>query len=269
MRSVILVLLVVASASGARAERLRYRFRPGQTIQYRANLAGATMLGQTGGQMARMQFRMTARQVQRVRSISGGTVVLEVVETTLSGKMTMGGKTEPMERAPNRSVVRMTERGRFLDRKGQGDPAEEGGASGIDGADVLFGLNFPDRDLKPGDSWQDTFVIGSKTEPQRVRATWKYVSREVFQGRPCVKITTTLSMPMSGGDTELGPGFAQQGKMSATMTTYFDPKEGLEIYSSGSLVTASKADLTSLSPEAGELANATKINLIQWYVPKK
>lgn len=269
MRPILLSLVVLLVPAAAHAERLRYRFRTGQTIEYRANLAGATMLGQTGGQMARMQFRMTARQLQRVRSLSGGTVVLDVVESTLSGKMTMSGKTEPMDRAPNRSVVRMTERGRFLDRKGQGEPGEEAGASGIDGADVLFGLNFPDRDVKPGDTWQDTFEIGSKAAPQRVRGTWKYVAREVFRGRPCAKITTVLSMPMTGGDTELGVGLSERGKMSATMTTYFDPKEGIEIYSSGSLVTTSKADLTSLSPEAGELANVTKINLIQWYVPKK
>lgn len=265
------LIVVLSSASAARAERLRYRFRAGQTFQYRASLAGATMLGQTGGQMARMQFRMTSLQRQRVRSVSGGTVLLEVVETTLSGKMTMGGKTESMARTPNRSVVRMTERGRFLERKSQGEATEEGGASGVEGADVLFGLNFPDRDLKPGDTWQDTFVLGSKAQPQRVRATWKYVARELFQGKPCARITTVLSMPMTGdeADVGLGAGFAQQGKMSATMTTYFDPKAGVEVYSSGSLITVSKADLTSLSPEAGELANVTKINLIQRYEPKK
>lgn len=269
MRFVFLALIALTLPTAARAERLRYQFRPGQRLQYRANLAGATMLGQSGGKMARMQFRMNARQLQRVRSVAGGVVVLEVVETTLSGKMTLGGKTEAMPRTPNRSVVRMTARGRFLERKGQNEAGEAGGASGVDGADVLFGLNFPDRDLKPGDTWQDTFVIGSKAQPRRVRATWKYVAREVFQGRSCAKITTTLSMPMSDSDPELGADFSQQGKMSATMTTYFDPKAGVEVYSSGSLISASKADLTSLSPEAGELANVTKINLIQWYVAEK
>lgn len=270
MRSIILLLstLVLLSPAVARAERLTYRFRPGQTYQFRASLAGATMLGQTGGPMARMQFRMTARQVQKVRSVSGGTVVLDVVETTLSGKMTTGGKTETMQRTPTRSVVRLTSRGRFLDRKGQDAEGEAGGASGMEGADVLFGLNFPDRDLKPGDTWQDTFEIRSGGVPRQVRATWKYAAREVFQGRPCAKITTLLSMPMTDS-AELGPGtsFSEQGKMSATMTTYFDPKQGIELYSSGSLVMTSKADLSALNPEAGELANVTKINLIQWYVP--
>lgn len=227
------------------------------------------MLGQSGGQMARMQFRMSSQQLQKVRSVNGGIAVLDVVESTLSGKMTTGGKTESMANKPTRSVVRLTERGRFLERKGIGAGAEDGGASGIEGADVLFGLNFPDRDLKPGDSWQDTFEIGSKGQRQRVQATWKYVARELFQGRACAKITTVLSMPLTASDADLGlgAGFSQQGKMSATMTTYFDPKEGIELYSAGSLTTASKADLSGLSPEAGELVNATKINLIQWYVP--
>lgn len=271
MRSIALLSLVLAclAPAAARAERLTYRFRAGQMYQFRASLAGATMLGQAGGPMARMQFRMKASQAQKVRVVSGTEVVLDVVETTLSGKTTIGGKTEAMQRTPTRSVVRMTPRGRFLERKGQESSGEEGGSSGIEGADVLFGLNFPDRDLKPGDTWQDTFEIGKKGQIRRVRATWKYVAREVFQGRPCAKITTVLSMPMNsdGAELGLGSGLSEQGKMSATMTTYFDPKQGIELYSKGSLVTTSKADLSSLNPEAGELANVTKINLIQWYVP--
>ncbi|MGV3721876.1 MAG: hypothetical protein ACO1SX_13265, partial [Actinomycetota bacterium] len=88
-------------AGAARAERLQYRFRPGQVVEFRANLAGAALLGQTGGSMMKMQFRSGVRQTQRVRSVSGGVVTLDVTETALSGKMMVGGKTEPMVPPPN------------------------------------------------------------------------------------------------------------------------------------------------------------------------
>jgi len=247
--------------AGARAERLQYRFKPGQVIEFRANLAGASMLGQTGGAMVKMQFRNGVRQTQRVRSVSGGVATLDVTETALSGKMTAAGKTETMIPPPNRSLVKITERGRFISRKPI-DGAPGDGAVGIEGADVTFGLNFPARDLKPGDTWKDTIEVGEGSERKRVHGTWKYEAREKFRGRDCVRVSTVLTMSMNRSDGTEGP--QERGGMTARMVTYFDPKDGTEIYSSGHLTLTNRLDLGAISPEAGELANVTKINLIQW-----
>lgn len=248
----------------AHAERFQYRFKAGQVIEFRANLAGAAMLGQTGGSMMKMQFRSGVRQTQRVRSVSGGVATLDVMETALSGKMVMGGKTEPMVPPPNRSLVRMTERGRFISRQPLTGVPGEGGV-GIEGADVTFGLNFPARDLKPGDTWQDTFEVGEGTERKRVHGAWKYEAREKFRGRDCIRVSTVLTMKMSGAaDGTTGEAPLERGGMTARMTTYFDPKDGTEVYSSGYLTLTSRLDLGAISPEAGELANVTKINMIQW-----
>jgi hypothetical protein len=254
--------------SAASAERFQYRFRPGQVLEFRANMAGAAMLGQTGGEMMKMQFRSGIRQTQRVRSVSGGVVTLDVTDTTLSGKMMVGGKTESLSAPPSRFVVRLTERGKFLGRQDAG-PASEAG-TGIEGADITFGLNFPARDLKPGDTWQDTFEVGVGEEKRTVHGTWKYVAREKFRGRDCARITTVLKMstlpPAAPSGDEI-PGPVERGGMSVRLTTYFDPKEGVEVYSSGSIILTSRLDLSALGPEAGELANVTKINVIQWLTP--
>ncbi|MGV3724726.1 MAG: hypothetical protein ACO1SX_27835 [Actinomycetota bacterium] len=144
-----------------------------------------------------------------------------------------------------------------------GAPGES--AVGIEGADVTFGLNFPARDLKPGDTWQDTFAVGEGAERQLVHGVWKYESREKFRGRDCARISTVLTMKKVGaGDSEAGGAPLERGGMTARMTTYFDPKDGTEVYSSGYLTLTSRLDLSAISPEAGELANVTKINMIQW-----
>jgi hypothetical protein len=253
-----------ASADAAHAERFHYRFKPGQIIEFRANLAGAAMLGQTSGSMMKMQFRSGVRQTQRVRSVSGGIATLDVTETALSGKMVVGGKTEPMLPPPVRSLVKLTERGRFISRLPLTGPPGESGV-GIEGADVTFGLNFPARDLKPGDTWQDTFEVGEGTERKRVHGAWKYESRERFRGRDCIRVSTMLTMKIAdNADGGTGEAPLERGGMTARMITYFDPKAGSEVYSSGYLTLTSRLDLSAISPEAGELANVTKINLIQW-----
>ena len=263
----LLLAALIGAPTAARAERFRYQYRPGQVIDVRANLAGASILGPTTGKMMKMQFRMSVKQTQRVRAVSGGVATLDVVETPISGKMMSGGKTEAMKKPPTRYQIRVTERGRFVSRKDLGPANDEEGGSGMDGADALFGLNFPDRDLKPGDTWEDTLSVPSGGVPQKVRGTWKYVGRELFQGRDCAKISTTLTIPTSGGSS--GGELNESSKMSASMVTYFDPKEGVEVYSSGFLTLTNKADLTAISPDAGELASVTKINSIQWLVPSQ
>jgi hypothetical protein len=255
-------------AASARAEQFKYLYRPGQQVRSRANLAGAMMMGQAPAALMKAQFRMSLRQTQRVVSVSGGIVTLEITDVPLSGKMIAGGRTESYgSRTPTRYLVRMTERGRFLSRKAL--TAEESSAqmSGMDGADALYGLNFPNRDLKAGDVWEDTVTVGTGASLRKVHMRCRYVGRETFRGRSCARFSTVLSMP-SGGDAAGGMGVpGSQGRMTGTVTTYFDPKAGLEVYSNGSLVVVERADLTGISPDAGELVNVSKINVVQALTP--
>jgi hypothetical protein len=266
MRPACFLLLVVLLAlpAAARAEKFRYKYRPGQTVQYRANMAGASMMGQNGGQMVKASYRTNMRHTQRVRSVAGGVVTLEIVDVPVSGTMTAMGRTERYKQSTTRSLVKLTERGRFVSRKTlSGD--EEKGSSPTDSLDALYGLNFPERDLKPGDTWEDTFTLGQASAPQTVKVRSRYVGPVVFRGKPCAKFTTTLatSMTEEAADTGAGEGPVPQGRMKGTLTTYFDPAAGLEVYSSGSIVMVAKADLSQVSADAGEFASVMKINVVQ------
>ncbi|HEU4753817.1 MAG TPA: hypothetical protein VFU47_11975, partial [Armatimonadota bacterium] len=193
-----------------------------------------------------------------------GVVTLEITETPVSGSMTSAGQTEAMPKAPTRTLVRITERGRFIDRKDLTKDAGGSAGSPLDGTDVLYGLNFPARDLKPGDTWEDTLTVGTRGQTQKVHVTWKYLGKEQFRGRNCAKISTVFNMPMAMAGGDALPGIAPPtGKLTGSVTTYFDPQAGVEVYSSGAVVMTARADLTSLSPEAGEFVSVMKINMVQ------
>jgi hypothetical protein len=259
------LLAAAVIAAPARAERLRYRFQPGQVIENRIGMAGASMMGPTTGQMLKAQFRTTVRQSQRVRSVRAGVVTLEVTETTVSGYMTASGQREAMKRTPTKSLVRLTEGGRFISRQTL-TPGEKDTPSALDGTDILYGLNFPDRDLKPGDTWEDTRTVGSGEQASKVHVTWKYAGRHLFRGRDCAKIVAVMKIPMGGAgaaDPSEGALPSAQGRITGSVTTYFDPKAGVEVYSTGSMVILAKADLSAVSQDGGEFGSITKINVIQ------
>jgi len=259
-----LAALALALPSAARAEKFRYKYRPGQVVQYRANMAGATMMGQPGSEMMKSTFRMGLRQTQRVRSVTAGVITLDIKDQPVSGSSTMMGQTEQANRTPTSSVVRLTERGRFLSRKSSEDGKAKAG-SPMDGLDALYGLNFPDRDLKPGETWEDTVTVGTGPAAQKVRVKTRYVGQVSFRGRTCARFSTTLATNLIPESDEPAPESmpGTSGKMTGTVTTYFDPALGLELYSSGSVVMVVRADFTQVSPEGGELATAMKINVVQ------
>lgn len=236
------------------------------------------MIGQRGGSLAKMRFQVTARQTLRVVSVASGVVTLEATDTPVSGQMTAMGRTEQYPRTPTRYVVRMTERGKFLSRKPVGatasaaaQPDPTGGDTTMEAVDAFFGLSFPDRDLKPGDTWEETVAVGDTAKPRTVQLRSRYVGRELFRGRACAKFTSvatmsateTIGAPQPGAVSEGEGTVATHGRMTANLTTYFDPVTGLEIYQRATLTVLSRTDLSGFSPGAGEFVSISRINSVQ------
>lgn len=264
----VLGIALLVLAGPARAERFKYIWKPGMVQQHRISMAAATMMGPSG-QLTRTQFRSVTRQVTRVRAVANGVASLEVADTPVSGVTITAGRREEARSTPGRSLIRITERGRFLSRKRLAGDDDSG--TPLDGVDALYGLNFPARDLKPGDSWTDVITVGTGAQQRKVTVTTRYVKKETFAGRPCARFSTTLSMPLlnEAEKAALQGGPAPAGRLTGALTTYFDPARGREVYSSGWVAMIMKADLSALSPEAGELGTATKINVIQRLVSPK
>jgi len=252
-------------ASPASAERFRYRFVPGETVHSRVSAAAASMMGAAGSEMMKMQFRLTSRQAQRVVSVRGGVVTLMVTEVPLSGRMIALGRSQEYRRPPSKTEVKLTERGRFISRKTIGEEEEqEAGPPGLDATDALYGLNFPDRELKPGDSWEDHITVGSAEAPMKVNVRTRYAGRQRMLGRDCARFLTTLRLSLDGSGQAAIQGIPEPtGRVSGTVTTYFDPRAGIDVYASGSVTLLVRADLQQVSPEAPEMVTVMKINVVQ------
>lgn len=261
--ALLLTLVPLLTATAARAERFRYKLRPEQTLRNRISVAAASLSTRGEAQPVKMQFRSQVLQTQRVRASGNGQVTVQVSELTQSGQMTVMGRTQSLrERRPETYVVRMTDRGKFLSRSSAGEGTS---MPGLEAMDALFGLAFPDQDLKPGDTWQETVQVRSDLGPRTVRLTGKYVGRETFRSRQCARFQLSLTMPFAlgpKGDADTA-GLAPEGQVTATVTCLFDPEAGHEVYSSGTATVLARLDLSSLGPDAGEMANVFKLNFVQ------
>ncbi len=256
-------LVTLLMASAARAERFQYKLRPEQTLRNRISVAAASLSTRGEAEPVKMQFRTQVLQTQRVRASGNGQVTVHVSELTQSGQMTLMGRTQSLrERRPETYVVRMTDRGKFLSRTTAGEGAS---MPGLEAMDALFGLAFPDQDLKPGDTWQENVQVRSDLGPRVVRLTGKYVGRETFRGRQCARFQLSLTMPIAlgpKGDADT-TGLAPEGQVTAAVTCLFDPAAGHEVYSSGTATVLTRLDLSSLGPDAGEMANVFRLNFVQ------
>jgi len=253
-----LAVAVLGSAGPAAAEQFRYKFKAGQRRETRVSVAGASLMDQ-GDEQVKMHFRAVVRQVARVRSVAGGVATLDTVVAPISGRMTVGDETLPVPGGgTTRSTTRVSDRGRQLGRSG----APTGGTgSPLDVVDSMYGIIFPARDLKPGDTWTETITA----DGERLTATFKYEAKETVFGRACARITTQFTLPSSAspslGGPEGLPGSSNRG--TVRLTTYFDPVAGEDVYSSGVVTLMSRVDLTSLNPDAGTFSTVMRINYVQ------
>jgi len=94
-----------------------------------------------------------------------------------------------------------------------------------------FFPNFPDKPVKPGDSW--TYADTVKEESQGnwlhlfANNTATLTGYEIIDERECAKVEITLTGTILGEGMSRGVGTKTTGEFSGTDTYYFDYKEGL------------------------------------------
>jgi hypothetical protein len=294
--------LVCAVAAPASALQLRYRFRPGATTRYRVMVAaGALSQSPAAPHPMKMQFTLDAHAVQKVLSVSRtGVAEIEFVNTAGTMKTTSQGRTSTSPVAREVARMKLTERGKLLSYHTQpsgeeaasiatsrapaggprlgADPAASdvvGGAGAelrqADPLRALAGLNFPDRDLKPGDHWRSESRIdlgNGRTMVMRIAS--RFLSVIDYKGRKCARISTRFEMPMDtaglDGDNR-ALAMNARGKLAGQITTLFDYVAGQELYVDGSVsmlfkLQMSAADAAESGPSI-DMTSAMKLNVRQ------
>jgi hypothetical protein len=270
--------LALAWPSPAMAVQFRYKFKPGSKATYRVMIA-AGALAQTplAPETMKMQFSMDMRTIQKVVGISrSGVADLEWTNTTGTMKMTAMGRTTANKTPREVSRLKLTDRGKLLSYKTKtdGEPAAEAPA-GFDQADpmrALAGLNFPDRDLRPGDTWAtESKVDLGNGQSMVMKIASRFVALVDYKGRKCAKITTAFEMPMD--PTEMN-GRAEdlsvkgEGKVAGQMMTLFDNAAGREVYADGSVIMLMRVHMSggpdpSEAGQSIEMKQAMKLNVRQ------
>lgn len=289
LSALVISLLLLGGVSEAEAIQLRYKFRKGDVSTYRTMLAAA---GQSQSPFAtapiKMQMTVDVLSTQRVLSVSpDGTAQIEAKNASGSTRMTVSGKTETSKVPPEKTIYTLTDRGRLLRYREQGartaaasPPAgPEAGGVGMDNTDplkALYGLNFPARDLKPGETWNaESKVDIGPGQSVMVKIASRFLAMTTFQGRRCAKILTAFEMPMAppmgAGEAE-GVSMTSDGKVTGQITSFFDVEEGREVYSDGSVAMLMKMQMTApLDPSGAvqtvEMNTVFKMNLRQVLVP--
>jgi hypothetical protein len=295
--AVMFALLLLGGAPEAQAIQLRYKFRKGDVSTYRTMVAAAGR-SETPFTPAAMKMQMTVDvlSTQRVLSVApNGTAQIESKNLSGTMRMTNSGKTETSKVPPERTIYTLTDRGRLLryrdlatngkagdatsERSAPGGSAADGAATGLENTDqlkALYGLNFPARDLKPGDTWnaESKVDIGSG-QSVLVKIASRFLALTSFQGRRCAKILTAFEMPMAppGGAGEAeGVSMTSDGKVTGQITSFFDIAEGREVYTDGSVAMLMKMQMSApLDPSGAvqtvEMNTVFKMNLRQVLVP--
>jgi hypothetical protein len=286
-------------AAPAEAIRLRYRFRKGEVATYRT-LAAAAAQSDTPltAEPMRMQMRVDVISRQRVLSVSPtGTAQIESRNLSGTTRMTAMGKTQTTKADPEVTVYTLTDRGRVIryrevpTRRAAGatpdtviDPvlgaapgSGEGAFGDSDPLKALYGLNFPDRDLKPGDVWtaQSPVEVASGRKVV-IRISSRFVGMTRYRGRECARIVTSFEMPTepaeAGGATDAdGFSFSQEGRITGQITSYFDVAEGREVYTDGAVAMIMRMKMGAPSHESGaaetaEMNSVMKMNIRQVFL---
>lgn len=271
--------LVLAWPSPAMAVQFRYKFKPGSKTTYRVMIA-AGALAQTPltPETMKMQFSMDMQTIQKVVGVSrSGVADLVWTNTSATMKMTAMGKTSSNKIPPEVSRLKLTDRGKLLSYKTKpnGEPAATEAPVGFDQADpmrALAGLNFPDRDLQPGDTWAtESKVDLGNGQSMVMKIASRFVALVDYKGRKCAKITTAFEMPMDPGEMN---GRAEdmsvkgQGKVAGQMMTLFDNAAGREVYADGAVIMLMRVHMSggpdpSETGAALEMKQAMKLNVRQ------
>jgi hypothetical protein len=275
-----LALLLPTPAS---ALQLRYKFKPGSTTTYRVMVASAALAQiPVAPEPVKMQFSLELKTVQKVLSLSrSGVADLEWTNSAGTMKMTAMGRSNSSKLPREVTRLKLTDRGKLLSYRAQPASggqapvaAPAGGPIGMEGADpmrALAGLNFPDRDLKPGDTWAaESKVDMGNGQSVVMKIASKFEALTSYKGRKCARITTAFEMPMDatgmGGEGE-GASMKGEGKVAGQVTTLFDYEAGRELYADGSVVMLVKLQMSgAMDPAAGqslEMTSAMKLNVRQ------
>jgi hypothetical protein len=264
---VLLSVVLLAVCWPAHAVRLRFKFTKGEVLRYKMLTAGASRTEGAGMPAIPMEFTMDMVVVQKVLDVDAqGTARVAMQVSQGNMKMKMGENEHAMPFPAEKAVLRITARGKVTPVSGQpGETAGMGKAAGLgfDLSDIGGAMQFPERDLKVGDSWRGTEKM--KAGPLGeipITYSGKLTGFKNYKGVNCAVMLMTFEAPLDL--SALTKGMASgSGKMTGTLNMYMDLKRGQDVYMTGEMVWLQKMTM-QMGQQSTEVNTTMKMNLKQY-----
>ncbi len=276
VRALWLLSLALAMPWSARAVELRYKYEAGETIIYRDWLAMA-FAPQVEGEEGRLQFRSESTLRQQIKKAENNAYTIEI-ETTANRTEVIGpdGKSEKKENLGDPERVRLTSRGKVLERKSLGKSEDEGGETGFCTLldefsivqQVFDGLLLPEGDVEPGHKWTDSIEVDltdGHPESTKVKidcaATFKRLV--LIDGVECAEIVTDFKIPLRAPKTKETKelNLTIEGDILGHLTSYFGIELGRSVVE---LATIGVNGMMEMTPEGAgktQFGGRMKVNL--------
>ncbi|MBW2699934.1 MAG: hypothetical protein JRF33_03860 [Deltaproteobacteria bacterium] len=195
------------------AVKLRFKFKPGDKQVYRMTM-GQKMEVETDmapGMTQKVNITINTDMYQKVLKQDGTGAVLEVGYTRMDANMSVSGQPMPIPGADELTKVRMTMKMSELGELGEAKVVSEKGLGNkaLKMADEMKksiaqgAMIFPEKALKPGDSWSHkqkvpTKLAGTKDMNMDVVSVYTFVGMDKFKGKPAAKVTAKVKILLTG-----------------------------------------------------------------------
>ncbi len=276
----LVVGLTLALVAPSPAVVLRYKLAGGEKMVYRDQMAMAFSGDGPKGDHSRLQFRSDSRVQQTVRKAEESGFTLDI--ENLSNKTTVthdGGKTQHDDQLNPPERVRLTSRGKVLERKtmGKKDKSKDGEPSmgfctKLDELDIVQqvfdGLMLPEGDVEPGAEWTDVIAVDLTPDdkavrtPVEVKATAAFRRLVKVRGEECAEIETGFEVPLrTPKDSDSKQlNLKIDGTISGLIRSYFSVKRGRTIAETSTVGVVGKMTLAPDGGKSIKLGGRLKLN---------
>ena len=271
-------LLILASCAPwpARAVELKYKYEAGETIVYHDWLAMA-FAPKIEGEEGRLQFRSDSMLKQHIKKADDRAYTIEI-ETTKNQTEVTGpdGKTEQKENLGDPERVRLTPRGKVLERKTLGKDADEGGDTGFCTLldefaivqQIFDGLLLPEGDIDPGHTWTDTIEVDltqGHPESTKIKVDCKAEFKRLVMvdGEQCAEIVTDFKIPLKAPKSKEAKelNLTIEGDIFGHLTSYFGVDLGRSLCELATIGVNGKMVMNPAGAGKTEFGGRMKVNL--------
>lgn len=256
------ILLTLAAPAGA--VELRYKLKAGEKLVYRDQLALAFDSQAADAPKSQLQIRSNSKIEERVTKVEDGvaTMDLKTTENTTT-RTSPGGGTDKIENPGHPERIKLAANGKVVKRESL-DKDDSGPGPGFTSMldefailqQVLDNLTYPDGDVQPGATWDQTIAVdltpesGNLHTMVNVKPTTTLKRLVVVNGETCAEIITDFEIPLEPPKNEMSKEMklGLDGKIVAHLVTYFAVDRGRALVE---LSTIGAAARVSMSPPGG------------------